>query len=274
MESSVYQIQSPALQPFVQYILFNFADKNALTQRVVSLPNSNFCLGITKDKALCEKEEGLVFLPKPGLSTYLSGLYTSPHIFCCTDELDEICIDFTLAGYHRFFTTPPATYLLSEDLLSPNFGPRAKDFFEHLFEIEDRYVRGQGIEQFLLFRMRANSGQIPSYLQVFTRCSPWYSVQSLANTLQYSERKLQRLLANELAVSPKQLLRILRFRNLLGVIGCQTADQFNWEAIAYENGYFDYSHLRKDFYQLTGRSPLAFSKDSRRIGEMVTVCVE
>lgn len=191
-----------------------------------------------------------------------------------TDEFDEICIDFTLVGYHRFFTTPPATYLLSEDLLLLNFGPRARDFFEQLFDIDDRHVRGQGIEQFLLFRMRAHSGQVPAYLQVFTWCSPWCSVQSLANTLQYSERKLQRLLANELAVSPKQLLRILRFRNLLGAIGRQATEQLNWEAIAYENGYFDYSHLHKDFYQLTGRSPLAFSQGSRTIDETVTVCLE
>lgn len=273
MESSVYQIQSPALRPFVQYVLFNFAGKNSPKQRVVSLPNSNFCLGITNGQALCELENGMVFRSKPGMSTYLSGLYTAPHVFCSTGELDEICIDFTLAGYHRFFTTPPATYLLDEDLLSPNFGPGAKDFFEQLFTIKDRYVRGQGIEQFLLFQMRVKNRQVPSYLNVFNHCSPFTSVQSIAKSLQYSERKLQRVLADGLAVSPKQLLRIFRFRNLLAAINHPQIDQMNWEYIAYQNGYFDYSHLHRDFCQLTGRSPLTFLQDRKKIDELVTVCL-
>ncbi len=275
MESSVYHIQSLALRPFVQYVLFNYAKKSTSEERVTSLPNSNFCLGITKGKELCKTEKGLVFRPKEGLGTYLSGLYTEPHVFCCTDELDEICIDFTLAGYHRFFVTPPSTYLFSEDLLLPNFGPQAETFFEHLFGIEDRYVRGLGIEQFLLFRMRANERKVPAYLHVFTSCAPLSTVSSLAEELQYSERKLQRLCAKELAVSPKQLLRILRFRSLLGVLGnCVEGNNINWEILAYDNGYFDYSHLHRDFQQLTGRSPVEFSRNSRRIDATVTVCLE
>ena len=74
-------------------------------------------------------------------------------------------------------------------------------------------------------------------------------------------------------MSPKQLLRILRFRNLLTVLGNRVGENVNWELLAYDYGYFDYSHLQRDFQQLTGNSPAVFLRNSRKIDATVTVCV-
>lgn len=271
MQSSVYQIQSAALRPYVQYVLFNYATEQAHAQRVVSLPNRNFCLGIIKDQELYEEGSVMKLRSKPGLNTYLSGLYTRPHVFFLAGELDEICIDFTLSGYHRFFRTPAATYQLSEDLLLPNFGPQANAFFTQLFALEDRYTRGVGIEQFLLYCLHQKPREVPPHLALFDHIYSACSVRSLAQQLHYSERKLQRLLAQELAISPKQFLRILRFRKLLSTINRCSQQDVNWETLAYEQGYFDYSHLYKDFQQLAGSSPVAFLQKKREIDQTVTV---
>lgn len=273
MQSSVYQIQSAALRPYVQYVLFNYATAQTSTRRVVSLPNHNFCLGIIKDQELYEDDCVLKLRKKKGLNTYLSGLYTKPHVFCTKGAFDEICIDFTLSGYHRFFSTPAATYQLSEDLLSPNFGPQAIAFFTQLFNLEDRFARGLGIEQFLLFSLSRQPRITPPHLRLFDQLSSICSVRSLAQQLQYSERKLQRLLAKELAISPKQLLRILRFRQLLLMINKKASLNINWEVLAYQSGYFDYSHLYKDFQQLAGSSPLEFLENKYEIDQTVTVCL-
>jgi transcriptional regulator GlxA family with amidase domain len=86
------------------------------------------------------------------------------------------------------------------------------------------------------------------------------SVSDLAAEFALSPRTLQRLFADHVGTSPKQVLQ--RFRRQ------QTADLLTYEndvslaRIAAEMGYFDQAHLARDFRTTLGRSPSAVQRAS------------
>lgn len=219
---------------------------------------------------------GMVSQPKPGLNTYISGLYTQPHIFCANGELDEICIDFTMAGYYRFFSLPPSCYYFDDNILSVSFGKQAAPLFEYIFSHDDLQARGQGIEQFLLFCLSQTKRDAQDYHYLLAQNTECFSARALADQLQLSERNMQRLFRKHFTTTPKQYLRIQRFRKVVNTLKAPLIDSkiVSWEQLAYNCGYFDYSHLYRDLQQLTGRNPSGFLHSLQSINDTVTVGVE
>ncbi|MCB0643251.1 MAG: AraC family transcriptional regulator [Phaeodactylibacter sp.] len=274
LQSTVYHIRSPKLRPFVQYILFNQADQVQQKQVVTSLPNANICLGILKERVLRQKEQQLFLQGHSGISAYLSALYARPHHFVLEQDFDEICIDFTPAGYTHFFRSPLKTYVLEEALLSENFGAEAVFFFEWVFGQSNLQDRGRTIEAWLLQRLSIRTNdRAEVFLRQLQQLSGICSVEQLRNQLCCSERKLQRTFAQLLDCSPKNYLRIRRFRQLLQHLNRVEA-AIHWEQVAYQFGYYDYSHLVKEFKAFTGQAPKAFWQHRLEIEATVTVCIQ
>ncbi len=274
MRSTIYHIQSEALQPFVQYILFNQCSENESPERIISFPNTNYCLGIQKDTAISMDTNGMHTRPESGIHTYISGLYTSPHVFHQTGKLDEICIDFTMAGYFRFFPWPPLCYQLNNQILTLSFGAQANTFFHTIFQQADLQLRGQGIEQFLLFCIQRKTHAIHDFHYLLAEPLYDFSVSALAHQLKLSERSTQRFFRKHFAITPKQYLRIRRFRSMLEAYKETDINTASWESLAYTGGYFDYSHLYRELKQLTGLNPTSFFEAIEQIDSTVIVGTE
>ncbi|MEO1592155.1 MAG: AraC family transcriptional regulator [Cyanobacteria bacterium J06632_22] len=82
------------------------------------------------------------------------------------------------------------------------------------------------------------------------------SIAHLAQALAISERQLSRLFTQTVGVSPKRFGRITRFQQV-----CQQLQQphANMADLAIATGYTDQAHLCKDFKQLMGCTPTAYS---------------
>ena len=274
IESTIYKIQSTRLRPYVEYILFNQAAQVQQSQIVTSLPNTNICLGILKGHELVQEGKQQKLKAYPSISAYLSALYTKPHHFLLEGAFDEICIDFTLAGYHHFFKTPLSTYVLGEPILTENFGKPVIPFFEAIFELQDLNLRGQLIEQWLLSLLDIQAKMTNGFLEQLTQIKQVKTVENLGQQLFCSERKLQRIFSSLLDCSPKNFLRIRRFRRLLQQLNSLNSHNIQWEQLAYHFEYYDYSHLVKEFKAFTGQNPKQFLKHKIAIENTVTVCVQ
>jgi AraC-like DNA-binding protein len=66
-------------------------------------------------------------------------------------------------------------------------------------------------------------------------------------------------------LAPKTLGRILRFQH---VFKAQQDDAANWAEIAVACGYFDQSHLIRDFRQFTGECPSALNVSHDSLTEL------
>jgi AraC-like DNA-binding protein len=77
----------------------------------------------------------------------------------------------------------------------------------------------------------------------------------IARQANLSPRQFRRRCLEESGLTPKQLCRVLRFRHATRL--AQNATQPNWSGIANDAGYFDQSHLIRDFREFTGRPPVS-----------------
>lgn len=93
------------------------------------------------------------------------------------------------------------------------------------------------------------------------------SVDRIASDLGISGRQLERRFVNEVGLGPKLLCRILRFQQVFRAV---ESDAIHWASLAAECGYFDQSHLIRDFRQFAGQTPAVLFEAFSPFGEFFT----
>jgi transcriptional regulator GlxA family with amidase domain len=104
-----------------------------------------------------------------------------------------------------------------------------------------------------LVRRPEHHPAVLSALEYFRRNPSRAVVGKLARDLGLSNRRLIDVFSFEVGVKPKLFLRIRRFQRLLQQVHLLPA--VDWEQVALEHGYFDQSHLIRDFVAFSGISP-------------------
>jgi AraC-like DNA-binding protein len=94
------------------------------------------------------------------------------------------------------------------------------------------------------------------------------SVKSIARALGRSERNVQRIFADDIGLSPKSYLRILRVQRALR---CSSENpDASWARIAAVSGFYDQPHLIREFQRFAGTTPAALDaaagEITRRLG--------
>jgi AraC-like DNA-binding protein len=84
------------------------------------------------------------------------------------------------------------------------------------------------------------------------------SIGGLLTELGLTARSLERRFAAQVGISPKFLARICRFQR---VLAARRDSPGNWTRVALQCGYFDQSHLIRDFRQFGGATPAEFIAD-------------
>jgi AraC-like DNA-binding protein len=87
-------------------------------------------------------------------------------------------------------------------------------------------------------------------------------VDRLASEFHTSVRRLQRLFAEYVGVSPRWVIRRYRLLDAVERVGRATA--IDWADLALALGYADQAHFIRDFKRLVGRSPADYA---RRLGD-------
>lgn len=89
------------------------------------------------------------------------------------------------------------------------------------------------------------------------------SVRELAEGVGLSERHFRRRFQRATDLSPKELLRIWRFRRCAAAASRQ--GEVNWAARAADHGFADQSHLAREFRKLMGEAPGDFGRRTATI---------
>jgi AraC-like DNA-binding protein len=93
------------------------------------------------------------------------------------------------------------------------------------------------------------------------------SVATLAREAGLSTRQVERRFMTEVGISPRQYANVVRFRSVFDRLagGKQPA----WAALAADAGYFDQSHMIRDFQRFLGCSPNAFLNQLRGLSAVL-----
>ena len=78
-------------------------------------------------------------------------------------------------------------------------------------------------------------------------------VREVSDSTGYSAKRFIRLFHDNVGLTPKMFCRVQRFQTVLDQIG--GGRQMEWASIALCSGYFDQSHLIRDFREFAGVTP-------------------
>lgn len=129
----------------------------------------------------------------------------------------------------------------------------SKDFNYQIQVFMDKYIKiyehsqmaykNTNFKNFMLSRVIETAGQI--------------KVKELADEAGYSSRYINRVFSEEIGLSPKVFSKLIRFQYLLSNLNNLDKGVFdtNLTQLSTELGYYDQSHMIKDFYELANTTP-------------------
>lgn len=131
--------------------------------------------------------------------------------------------------------------------------------------------RVAAVEQMLTTRLRSWNGET-SLAQglsgTISESGGRIAVRELVDLSGVGERRIERIFAKHVGVSPKMFARIVRFQGVVRSI--EAADSFGLLDTALSFGYYDQSHMIHDFNEFAGTSPLQYFEATHRLSELFT----
>jgi len=186
---------------------------------------------------------------------FLVGQITRPLLIVPTGRVHLLGIRFHPGGSRPFFPVPMQE-LTNQIVELESLAPRLeRELFGRTADANS--IRTKiAIAEKVLLRQIGGAGKRSSSLQgAVTRIlstAGQVSVDALAADAGISGRQLERRFLKEVGVGPKMLCRILRFQRVFRAVENNDA---GWAAVAADCGYFDQSHLIRDFQQFAGETP-------------------
>jgi len=141
------------------------------------------------------------------------------------------------------------------------WGPRALELRERLCAAATHAERFRLLESALLglaFRAPKQHGAVGFALDALQR--PGARVQDIARQVGMSHRRLIELFAGEVGMTPKLFYRVNRFQR---VLEAQQLPGAAFGQLALACGYFDQSHLIRDFLTFSGFTPTSYRGRAR-----------
>jgi AraC-like DNA-binding protein len=194
---------------------------------------------------------------------FIAGLQERPATFECLEAHTRVAAVrlSPLGGWVLFGGVPQVE--LTGQVLEPDavLGPRSgiESLRQRMLEATDLGVALDLLETWLLGRLRAARtphGATRSAIRLLAGSTGGFRVDALARETGVSPRRLHELFLREVGVPAKRLSRIVRFRHTLERLA--TAPSVDLAQLALECGYYDQSHLYRDFRDLATMTPLDY----------------
>jgi len=180
-------------------------------------------------------------------------------------EMDLIITVFNPDGFFRLMQVP-MNEIGEESVINPDLLLNITGFDDLWQELEKLNTLGERIsllkEHAMAFVHDAEGATSPLIAGIPYFNNPFIQpVRAIAQDSGLSERTVQLRFKKYLGYSPKELLRFLRFKEVIRSIQQQESSTVDWCDLVERFGYHDQSHLIKDFRQYLGLTPQKFVKD-------------
>jgi AraC-like DNA-binding protein len=192
--------------------------------------------------------------PKRLPGAIVSGAYRRPFVIDTEEHASVIGVHFAPGGALPFLGVPPGLLADAHLDLETLWPRKAAELRERLCQARSSAKRFRILESALVARLRGpfqHHGAVRLALEQIAR--PGVTVAAVANQAGLSHRHLIELFTAAVGVPPKLFGRLQRFQRAMAVV--QQAPSVNWAELAARCGYYDQSHLIKDFGEFSGFSP-------------------
>ncbi len=186
----------------------------------------------------------------------VSGPYASTFVIDPSQHASMMGVHFKPGGAFPFFGGVVGELANTHVALAELWGPLAFELRERLCAAPTPQRRFRLMEESLtacLRPVRQHHAVVPAALDLFGQSGIGESVRGVARRVGLSQRRLIQVFTAQVGLTPKLFCRVLRFQRARMLVG-RTA-QPDWANVAVACGYYDQSHLIRDFRQLSGMNP-------------------
>jgi AraC-like DNA-binding protein len=163
-------------------------------------------------------------------------------------------VRFRPGGAYRFLALPLDA--LTDDIVptADVWGSGAKYLEQAVLDARTDTERARLVEAFLLQRLVISPRpRFDAAISEIMRSRGQMRMGPLADSIGCSRRQLEREFRASAGLAPKALARIIRFQNLLRLVG--EGGLREWASLALESGYADQPHMVREFREFSGQSP-------------------
>jgi AraC-like DNA-binding protein len=186
----------------------------------------------------------------------VSGPYSGSFMSDAAEERTILGVHFKPGGAPAILGIPASEFRDVHVDLRTIWGPAAGALRERLCALKEPTDRFDLLEQTLMQRLVTNPnghGAVRVALDVLMRTHGQVKTRDIARAVDLSQRRFIELFSSEVGLTPRLFGRIRRFQHAVGQ--SQNATGTNWAQLAIDCGYFDQSHLIRDFLAFAGVSP-------------------
>jgi len=193
-------------------------------------------------------------------ATGITGPMSRPMRMRLTGPLHLFGICFRPGGGYPFFKYP-AHELVNQSVYPGDLlRTRERSFVDHIQDdCPTTQSRIEAVNTYLINRLESNHRDDDVTLkaiEIIESCKGHISIGQLARYLGLSHRHLTRKFKERIGMTPKQLCRNIRFKQVYKFM--ETSSHHNWADVALAFGYYDQSHFINEFKYFTGKSPDAY----------------
>ncbi len=198
--------------------------------------------------------------------SFVVGEMTRYLILQPTGRLRTMGVRFRPGGAYRFLPFPVID--LTDQVVETGdiWGSEGANLEDAVLTASTDVERMRLVEDFLLGRLRVVDPRprFEAAIAEVLRSHGLARVDDVATKVNWSPRQLEREFRANAGLTPKAMARIIRFQNLLRLIGENALRE--WATIAISVGYADQPHMVREFRAYAGQTPT--EKELNAVGEL------
>jgi AraC-like DNA-binding protein len=202
--------------------------------------------------------------PGPGTGCYAVGAMRRAIVLDLAGEVDFLGVRFA-AGAAAALLGLPASEITDQTVaLDEAWGRTALELEERVREAPpDRRIPIVAAE----LEARLTGSEPPRVALAASKLIETHGgglkVRELCRSLGVGERRLRRVFADAVGLTPKEACRVARFARAAELLRSGEAAEFG--RVAYRAGYYDQPHFIREFRQLSGLTPGAYLDERRAV---------
>jgi AraC-like DNA-binding protein len=189
-----------------------------------------------------------------------------------TGRVRVLGVRFWPGGAYPFLTLPQNEIAGRVIALDSIWGAMTREIHSRIADAATPADSARQVETILLARLnnfRGHDDGVMRAIGLILRSGGCLPVESLAENMGISLRRLDRTFNTRVGLPPKTLCRIVRFQRVFKVLE-QKASGRDWVQIALDCGYYDQSHFIKEFSAFAGKGPTSYFAEQNAMSELFT----
>jgi AraC-like DNA-binding protein len=251
---------APELRPYAfQYQGYYERSTVPVKRREVPLPGVVLIFGFEGKFRVTDPRagsEGLDF------SCFVAGPHDS---FVFTESIGAtggMQVNLTPIGAYQFFGLPISEIANRSLDLGDVFGADGRLLAERLRSACDWQTRFQLLDLAILKRLACAPTPSLGVTHAWRRMRDTHGlvdIGALAEEVGWSRKHLASQFGAQVGLAPKVMARVLRFNRAISLLK-ETETASDWSGIAFDCGYYDQSHLIREFRDFAGQTPTEFAR--------------